>query len=199
MARDAEGFNTDLVRVAVTGTIFMADEGTSIPAAGTKPEPKQWKPLGTFNDDGVEHGFKEDTQEVKSWQRGVVRVIVTGRVLTLKLSALESSPTVLEAFYGTAPTIDKLAKSVTFHIKPNVARPKASFLFEWKDGDEKTWRMHIPTGQVSEVESPKFSGGDAVVWGMTLQALGGGEALAEWQITDPAFYAEAAPDTGKQD
>ncbi|UJB43602.1 phage tail tube protein [Streptomyces sp. A1-5] len=191
MARDAEGFNTDLVRVAVKGTIYMADNGTEIPVAGSKPG-STWTPLGTFNDDGVEHGFEEDTEEVKSWQRGVVRVIVTGRTLTLKLSALESSPPVLEAFYGTPPAIDTATKTVSFYIKPNVARPKAAFLFEWTDGD-KAWRMHIPTAQVSEVESPKFSGADAVIWGMTIQALGGGENLAQWQIADTDFYAEAAP------
>jgi hypothetical protein len=193
MARDAEGFNTDLVRVAVTGTIYQAPQDTELPAAGEPTDLKTWSPLGTFNDDGVEHGFAEDTQEVKSWQRGIVRVIVTGRTLTLKLSSLESSPTVLEAFYGSAPVVDTGKKSVTIDIKPNVARPKMAYLFEWKDGEDKIWRMHIPTGQVSEVESPKFSSGDAVMWGMTLQALGGSENLAQWQIADAAFVAEATP------
>jgi hypothetical protein len=190
MARDAEGFDTDLVRVAVTGTIYKADPNTDIPTPG-KEAGKEWTPLGTFTDDGVEHGFSEDTQEVKSWQRGTVRVIVTGRTLTLKLSALESSPSVLEAFYGAAPVIDSANKAVTFDVKPNVARPKNAFLFEFRDGDDKVWRMHIPSGQVSEVESPKFSGGDAVMWGMTIQALGSGEALAQWQITDAEFFADA--------
>ncbi|MGW3072735.1 phage tail tube protein [Kitasatospora sp. NPDC001132] len=197
MARDAEGFDTDLVRVAVTGTIYQAKAGTAIPAAG-KPVGPEFTPLGTFSDDGVEHGFEEDTQEVTSWQRGTVRVIVKGRTLTLKLSALESSPAVLEAFYGAKPVIDSVSKSVTVDIKPNVARPKNAFLFEFKDGDDKTWRLHIPSGQVSQVESPKFSGGDAVMWGMTLRALGAGDNLAQWQITDPDFFADASPvDLGK--
>ncbi|MFE7315140.1 hypothetical protein ACFU7T_18975 [Streptomyces sp. NPDC057555] len=193
MARDAEGFNTDLVRVAVTGTIYTAETGTEIPAAGKPADMQKWKALGTFTDDGVEHNFEEDTEEVESWGRGTVRVIVKGRTLTLKLSALESSPGVLGAFYGATPMVDKVAKSVTLDIQPNVARPKEAYLFEWRDGDDRVWRMFIPRGQVSEVESPKFSGGEAVSWGMTLHALGTGGSLAQWQITDPDFYAEAAP------
>ncbi|MEU7177030.1 MULTISPECIES: hypothetical protein [Streptomyces] len=197
MARDARGFNTDLVRVAVTGTIYQAPPGTAIPATGVAIDLKKWAPLGTFNDDGVEHGFEEDTEEVKSWQRGTVRVIVTGRTLTLKLSALESSPAVLEAFYGAVSVVDAESRSVLIAIKPNVARPKSAYLFEWTDGDDRIWRLHIPSGQVSEVESPKFSSGEAVMWGMTLQALGGAENLAEWQITDPEFFQEAVPEIPK--
>jgi hypothetical protein len=193
MTRDAQGFDTDLVRVAVTGTIYLADQNTVIPSPGTAAG-AMWKALGTFTDDGVEHGFSEDTQEVKSWQRGTVRVIVKGRTLTLKLSALESSPAVLTAFYGSTPVIDTVKKSVTYDIKPSVARPKNAFLFEWADG-ANTWRLYIPVGQVSEVDSPKFNGGDAVMWGMTLQALGAGDALAQWQITDSEFYTDAGGTT----
>jgi hypothetical protein len=189
MARDAEGFDTDLVRVAVTGTIYKAPTGTAMPAPGA-PVPATFVPLGTFTDDGVEHDFSEDTEEVKSWQRGTVRVIVTGRTLSLKLSALESSPAVLEDFYGATPVIDADKKTVTVSIQASVSRPKSTYLFEWKDGDDKVWRMIIPTGQVAEVESPKFAATEAVTWGMTVQALGGGSALAEWQITDPDFVAD---------
>ena len=193
MARDAAGFDTDLVRVAVTGTIYTADPNTAIPAAGATTG-ATWKALGTFSDDGVEHGFSEDTQEVKSWQRGTVRVIVKGRTLTLKLSALESSPAVLGAFYGSVPVVDTAKKSVTLDIQPSVARPKFAYLFEFKDG-ASVWRLYIPTGQVSEVDSPKFTGGDAVMWGMTIQALGAGDSLAQWQITDTEFYADAGGTT----
>jgi hypothetical protein len=197
MARDAEGFNTDLVRVAVTGTIYKAPVGTAAPAPG-EAVGKSFVPLGTFTDDGVEHEFSEDTEEVKSWQRGTVRVIVTGRTLTLKLSALESSPAVLGDFYGASPVVDASTKTVTLDVKPSVSRPKSAYLFEWQDGDDRIWRMFIPTGQVSEVESPKFSSAEAVTWGMTIQALGGGSALAQWQITDPGFAAELeTPPTGE--
>ncbi|MGY1440160.1 phage tail tube protein [Streptomyces reniochalinae] len=193
MARDAEGFNTDLVRVAVTGTIYKAETGAEMPAPGAAVG-AEFVPLGTFDDDGVEHEFSEDTEEVKSWQRGTVRVIVTARSLTLKMNSLESSPAVLEDFYGAIPEIDAETGSVTIDIKPSVSRPKSAYLFEWKDGDDKVWRMLIPTGQVSEVESPKFSSAEAVAWGMTIQALGGGELLAQWQITDPDFAADMPTD-----
>lgn len=188
MARDAEGYNTALVRVATTGTIFKAPVGTDMPEAG-KPVSSDWVPFGTFTDDGVEHEFSEETEEVNSMQRGVVRVITTQRTLTLSCPSLESSPAVLGEFYGSIPEIDAANQSVEVRIKPHVARPKSAFLFEWRDGDA-VWRMLIPVGQVSEVDSPTFSNSEAVSWAMTLQALGGGEDLAIWQINDAAFMAD---------
>ncbi|WP_433224469.1 hypothetical protein [Microtetraspora malaysiensis] len=189
MARDSEGFDTDLVRVAVTGTIYKGAPGTDIPAAGA-PTGSAWTPLGTFTEDGVEHGFSEDTQEIPSWQRGIVRVVIKGRKLTLKLSALESSPAVLGDFYGSVPVVDETTKTVTVPIAANAVRPKQAYLFEFVD-DDAVWRLYLPTAQVSEVESPKFTSGDAVTWGMTIQAIGSSDNLGEWQIDDPDFYEDA--------
>ncbi|MCX4687294.1 hypothetical protein OG401_23830 [Kitasatospora purpeofusca] len=175
-------YQPELARVAVTGTVFKAPLGTAMPLPGAAIG-ASWSSLGTFTDDGVEHEFSEDTADVTSWQNGVIRTIVTGRSLTLKLKALESSPTVLETFYGSAlvGATDKLSASLK--IKATVSRPREAFLFEWVDGPN-TWRLLVAVGQVSELESPAFKNSEAVTWGMTVKALGANGDLAEWQITD---------------
>lgn len=178
-------YQPDLARVAVTGTVYKAALGTTMPAAGVAVA-GTWASLGTFTDDGVEHEFSEDTEDITSWQNGVIRTIVKGRSLTLKLKALESSPVVVETFYGSTLVGATDEMSATLKIKATVSRPREAFLFEWQDGAAVTWRLLIAVGQVSDLESPSFKNSEAVTWGMTVKALGANGDLAEWQITDTA-------------
>lgn len=175
-------YNPETARVAVTGTIYKAPLGTVMPLANASPA-VAWKSLGTFTDDGVEHSFSEDTQDITSWQNGIVRTVVKGRDLTLKLKALESTPLILETFYGSTVVAAADNLSANLKVKTTVSRPREAWLFEWVDGPN-TWRLMIPVGQVTDLESPSFKNDEAVTWGLTIKALGANGDLAEWQIVD---------------
>ncbi|WP_043471150.1 hypothetical protein [Kitasatospora sp. MBT66] len=184
-------FQPELTRVATGGALYKAPLGTPLPAAGVTTDLTKWTSLGTFTDDGVSHEFSEDTDEITSWQNGVVRTLVKGRKLTLKVSALESSKAVLETFYGSALTAGGDSKSGVLDIKATVSRPRETYLFEWQDAVGQMWRLYIPVGQVSDVESPSFKNTEAVTWGFTLSALGNAGSLAQWQITDAPVLTAA--------
>jgi hypothetical protein len=201
-------FDPDLVKVATTGVIFTAPKlaGATAPTAKIDPitgaiklegESKDaWHTLGLFSEDGVEHDFSEETEDIKSWQSGTVRTVITGRDLTLKFGALESSPAVLEAFYGLAPgsVTPGTGGKASFSISSNAKRAPFASFFVIRDGD-MLWTMHLPNSQVSEVESPKFSSAEAITWGMTVKALGDENGnLATWDITDPQLDPGTDPE-----
>ncbi|GIG61122.1 hypothetical protein Lfu02_54940 [Longispora fulva] len=186
------------IRVATTGRMYLATSSAAKFPITLLDEFTAWGPdwtkLGEFDTDAIEYGFSDDIEELRSWQNGVVRIIVKGRELTLKANALESSRQVVEAFHGgsfgpwkpegtTVPGVSALTIGTT------TARPVYKIGFEWFDGDpaaRHTWRLQLETVQVSQVESPKFNGENAVKWGMTLKALGKGGVLAQWITNDPA-------------
>ncbi|MGV9263155.1 phage tail tube protein [Kitasatospora sp. NPDC003701] len=190
----------DTLRVATTGTLYIAPPMTPMPnlTGAQFADPAGWTTLGLFSEDGVEHSFSEDTEDIKSWQAGVVRTLVTGRDLTLKFSALESRPAVLESFYGLAPGSIKSAdgKSVRFEIKAAEKRKPFAALFVLHDG-ESMWALHMDKAQVSEVESPKFTNSEAISWGMTAKALGvdANTPLGTWEIHDADIAALASGGT----
>lgn len=193
-------FDPNKVRVAQTGRLFYQDAATSptLPTAWTSGAAyaSPWKSLGIFNEDGVEHAFSDDTEDVTSWQRGIVRTIVTGRELTLALSALETSVPVLEMFYGAAFTAVGGSTPTAGRLEiPHAANRKAlSLAFEWEDSSTAAiWRLLIPRAQVAEVENPTMNAQGALEWGMTLKALGSDAAyLAAWTTNDPGVLAALA-------
>lgn len=183
--------NSDRVRVAQTGRLFYSDPAAAaaLPATWVAGGawPAAWKSLGLFDEDAVEHSFSDDTDEITSWQRGVVRIIVKGRELTLKLSALETSVEVLEMFYGATFALQPGNTSAKLSISASAARKPVTLGFEWEDSSSGAlWRLYVPRATVSDSDSPKFAGGDAVKWGVTLRALGSdAPSLAEWTTNDP--------------
>lgn len=190
----------DAIRVANTGQIVTG--GVTIPAL----TPDQttlttfaapWVGLGLFTEDGVEHEFSEDVEKLVTWQSGVVKYIVKGRELMLKIAAVESSPAVLEAYYG-APFVevgevgDEVGRLSITNTQP---RPVAKWVYEWQDQDTGAiWRLVFERGQIGEVESPTFNSQGAVMWGMTATALGGasGSVMAYWETNDPTILASLA-------
>lgn len=186
-------FNRDAVRVAQTGRIFYApasDAGAILPATwdANTVWPAPWKSLGLFNEDGVTHEMSDDTEEIVSWQKDLVRIVTTARELTLQVVGLESSVAVIEMFYDSTFELDgTTARLAIPHATP---RSEYKFGFEWQDNGSP-WRLLLPVASVSEVESPEFNKSGAVTWGMTLRALASdSDYLAEWSTNDPRIVAE---------
>lgn len=148
----------------------------------------RWIPLGLFTEDGVEHEFEEETEDIESWQIGRVRTIVKSRKASFKFAGLQSNKTMLETFYGLehgiSPRKNKDDYDVyEFDVASNVTRPKIATLLEIYDGNRR-WRFYCQMSQIGEVESPKFTSGDAVEWGITINTLAYNDKLMNLQLTD---------------
>ncbi len=194
-------FEPDDIRIANTGQVVYAATGTTVPALTPAQNELTefgvgFSSLGLFDPDAVEHEMDEDTEEITTWQAGVVKIIVKGRKLTLKVPAMQSSIAVVEEFYGASFVLvgTEPNQVARMPIRNTQARLTRLYIFEWIDAaTEAIWRLQFDRGQVGEVESPTFNAQGAVKWGMTLQALGTGlsadSELASWTTNDLSILA----------
>ncbi len=205
-------FDNGMVRVATTGTIMYLDDNDGAKYGGVQKyleDPSKnlvaadsggLSHLGFLSDDAVEHEFSDDTQDITSWQGGVVRTVIKSRTASFKLASLETSRQALELFYGSTIVKAPVGTGFKLSVGSNVARRKLITCFEFKDGflpdgvTERIYRIILPSSQVTELESPKFTASDAVTWGMTIKALGSGFDLVTLISNDPAL----APPTSSQ-
>lgn len=200
-------FQNQAVRVASTGQVYYIedDTGSKFPQLQAQLEdPNQpvqditthrFLQLGLLSEDALEHEFADEVEDIISWQKGVVRSIVKTRDATFKLAALETSRASLELFYGSIMSTSPAGVS-TLRVEGAVARRKMICVVEFQDGtlpDSTTpriYRMILPSSQVSELESPKFSSGEAVSWGVTIKALGGFYDLITLVSNDPLLNSD---------
>jgi hypothetical protein len=180
----------------VTGAIYYAPFGTAFPDpldladTGLTDWGATWKSLGTFNPDGVEHEFSEDIQEVPSWQKGIVRVIVKGRTVKLKLTALESRIEVIQQYYGEEFVMGGSFEYAYLDINPTTPRTPCAYGFEWVDTSTGgVWRLKMPRAQAGNPENSKFNG-EVLSWGMSVSALGSSSTyVAQWETNELEIMA----------
>jgi len=183
--------NDDLVRVGVTGNVYFAPVGTTLPTDVTTALNAAFKAVGYVNADALTESLSVTTEKVRAWQKkSGVRTLVTEFDWTFQFVALESSPLVLELYYGGADSTTTGGVSKTV-IPNDIAAVQKACVIEIVDGDVIT-RYAIPVAEVSDRGETKHSGSEGTGWDMTISIVGDETALGTRITNDPAFAALAS-------
>lgn len=154
--------SSDNVRVAVTGGVYRAPEGTALPVDATTALNVAFLELGYVSEDGVTESQGSDTNDIVAWQNGdIVRKVQTSHDLTYAFSMLETNDNVIAAFYGNGTAAE---------YEINGEQPgRFSWVLEVLDGDHHI-RVVLPSAQVTERGDKTFVNGDAIMYPFTLTA-----------------------------
>lgn len=156
------------VRVAVTGGVYYAPDGTTLPTDATTALHATFLAgeLGYVTEDGITQTIDSDTEQIRAWQNAdLVREVQTSHDLKFALSLLETSNNTLEAYYGN---FDPGTGTGTVEVKAE-AGIRGSWVIHVVDGDAKI-RIVIPDGQVVERGDVEYVNGAAVVYPITVTA-----------------------------
>jgi hypothetical protein len=96
------GLDASEVRVAGSGGVFVAPEGTTLPTDVATDLPAAWINLGYISEDGATVTLSRDQEEVNAWQASdPVRVLVTNEPKTVTFELLQFEPVTIQlAFRG---------------------------------------------------------------------------------------------------
>lgn len=185
-------FNEDAVRVGVTGTVYVAPKGTTLPTDVTTSLNAAFKSVGFVSEDALTESLKITTERLKAWQRPVgIRSLTTEVEWTFQFGMLETSPLVLELFYGDADT--SVASGVaTTAVKAWPTSTQRAMVIEIEDGSVIT-RYALPVVEIGDREDVSHSNSDGTVWGVTVSVMGSSLDDMGYRITnDPSFVALAS-------
>lgn len=156
----------DNVRVGVTGAIFRAPTGTTLPTTvGGTLDTAFWD-VGYITSDGVTTSTSTDTNDIQAWQNGdIVRRVQTSHDFTVQFTMLESNETTLELYYGNF-THGAGAASGTVQVKGEQGY-RGSFVLNVVD-DTNLIRIVLPDAQVTERGDVSYVNGDAISYPVTL-------------------------------
>lgn len=151
------------VRVGVTGAIYGAPDGTTLPTNATASLNAAFEEFGYVTEDGVREQNGVEITEIKAWQdSAVVRKIQTSHDLTYQLAFMETSDQVLETFYGNYDN-----GTVEIRGEQGV---RQSWVIQVVDGDDLL-RIVIPDGQVTETGEVAYVNGEAVTYPVTISCF----------------------------
>ena len=188
------GLEASNVVVAAFGHIYIAPEGTALPADVTTAMPAAWEDVGYVGEDGVTFTLSRDTEDVMAWQSAeAVRRLITAEPKELAFELLEFDPESVQlAFRGGTMSVSGTAPNETAVYEPPLPGAEAvrAVCIEWEDGGD-TWRFCAKRAEVSGDVEFVLTRTDAIRLPLTLAVLAA--AAPAWTILsdDEAWLAQA--------
>ena len=167
------------VRIAVTGGISKAAFGVAAPTSGTEVLSGSWTSLGYIHADGIEAATDKSTNAIYAWQKAEkVRTTITEASATFAFKMLETSVATIETYFGA--TVDTVTGKIT--VNPS-ATTKGQFVIDIVDGANAI-RYYLPNAEITSVDPITYANGDAVAYGVTVEAYG------SYELWNTAFIAD---------
>lgn len=156
--------DSSAVRVGVTGGIYVAPDGTSIPVDPNTSLNVAFEELGYADESGVVEQQNEQTQDIRAWQgAALVRRVQTQHDATWTFTAIETNEVVLEQYYGNFS--GSLADGeVRIHGGLPGRKP---WVIEVIDGEDLL-RIVIPEGEVTSRGQVTYNNGSPIGYQMTV-------------------------------
>jgi len=156
--------DSDNVRVAVTGAVYVAPTTTAAPTDAEGALNASFLDLGYISADGISEALDRSTNQIRSWQDGsLVREIVSEGTYSVSMTFIETNERVVELYYGNTLSAGKL------EIDPRSTGGRHSFVIDVIDGDSVE-RIYIPAGEVTSLGERTLASGEAVGYEVTITA-----------------------------
>ncbi|WP_461296335.1 phage tail tube protein [Streptomyces harbinensis] len=184
--------NTDAVRVALTGAVYVAPRGTSTPDSSDTSWPTGFVDLGWISDDGIAENNSADTSEIRGWQGGqTVRKVISSSEMTFAFTCIETSRAVLELYHKGSKMITTNGASVLAIKAPGPDR--RTFGLDVIDGDSHI-RIVVPDGEVTETGEISYRSDQAIGYQITITAYPDASGVVAYKYSaDPAWATPGEP------
>lgn len=150
------------VQVAVSGDVFVAPLGSTLPTSAEETLDAAFDALGYLDESGIAEAQARTINAIKAWQNAaIVRKITSEHDATYSFVPLETNPTVLEMYYGNF--------SGGVVEVDGADLPQLAVVIDIYDGDE-TIRHVLGAAQVTEQGTTNYGSADAIKRPMTITA-----------------------------
>lgn len=180
----------DLVRVGVTGNVYVADVGTTLPT-DIATALTAFTAVGHIDPDALTEAFSVTSERIRSWQKKAgIRTVATEVDWTFVFVAMETSPIVLELYYaGAASTTTGGISTTTVTNEPGTV--SKAVVIEIIDGLITT-RYTFPVVEITERGEATHNGSAASGYELTMSITGDAANLGYRITNDPDFATLAS-------
>ena len=180
--------NVSVGKPAVSGGIWRAPLGTTLPTDATTALAADYKCLGYISDAGVTNTLAVSSENIRAWGGDVVLNYQTEKTDTFAFSMIESTNVeVLKTVYGDANVSGTLASGITVHAK-GTELPESVYVVEYvlRNGNYK--RIVIPDGKISALGDIVYQDNAAIAYPVTITCMTGsdGDTHKEYIAEAPA-------------
>ena len=160
--------NVSAGKPMITGAVFVAPVGTSLPTSTTASLAAAFKDLGYISDAGVVNSNSPSNTAIKAWGGDTVLDVQTEKPDTFKMNFIEATnEDVLKLVYGSANVTGSLSSGLT--IKANSEEQnEVSVVIDMVLKDDCAKRIVLPKAKVTAVGDITYADASAIGYDTTL-------------------------------
>jgi hypothetical protein len=167
---------SDNVRVGVTGAVYVAPLGTTVPTTAEEALNAAFVDLGYMDENGIAEIVNQTVTNIRAWQNSdIVRKVQTEHDYTLGFTPLETNPEVLEQFYGSYTDGPDGVVEISGGLPT-----AAAWVIDVVDGTGEI-RIVVPNGQLTERGQVNYVATDATKYPMTITAYPDADGVKAYQ------------------
>lgn len=171
------------VEVAVSGAVYFAPLGTTLPATSSAPLDPAFKAVGYLSADGITENTEADVTAINAWQNGdEVRTVQTTHAIRYGFTMIETNEASLTAYYGdyNAGKVEVTGKQL----------PRQAMVIEVIDNG-MIRRRTAEVAQVTERGEVSLVNADATGYPVTVTCYPGSDGKTKVTILPAAPFVES--------
>lgn len=182
--------DTDEIRVGVSGSVYVADIGSTLPTDIATALDAAFVDLGATTEDALGLSPSQSIQKIRAWQSSKpVRVSKTEDDLAISFTLMQVNEKTLPLAFGGGTVTATAGPPAYYTFTPPAAGTvdERAFVFAWVDGSY-TYRLVVERGMVSETGEIPVKKDSAIELPLTVEVLGASVGDDWYLVTDdPAF------------
>jgi hypothetical protein len=163
--------NVSAGKPKITGAIYAAPLGTTLPTDTTTALNEAFKPLGYCSEDGLVNSTDLQSENIKAWGGDTVLSVQTSRDDTFKFTLLEIlNLDVCKFVYGNDNVTGALDTGVTITVN-NKEVDERALVIDLILRNNTAKRIVIPDGKLSDLGDINYVDNDAVGYETTMTCM----------------------------
>lgn len=167
MAKKNNNKNVHLTRTKVSGTIFVAPIGTTLPESASAELDENFENVGYIGEDGITNSTETDVTEVKELGGKTILSIITSYAESYQFVMMETGKASLGLRYESANVTGEEATGLKIIHKMPTGEKHAVVIDLFLTGGKRK-RICITSAAVKEVGDITYTAGDVVGYDVTL-------------------------------
>ena len=181
--------NVSTGKPKISGGIYRAPKGTTLPTDATTALDAAFKGLGYVSEDGVSNANDMDVSEIKAWGGVIVYRSLNSLNDQFSLALIESENVdVLKAVYGASNVAVDASGNVSVDVVASDPE-EAVWVIELALRGGVARRIVIPDGAITAREAITYSDSEPIAYGITISAYpdSNGKTHKEYTAATPSI------------
>lgn len=163
--------NSEEVRLAPDGSVYVADVGSTLPANATDTLDSAWLELGYVDEDGVSLTPSVDLTDIMAWQSTTpVKVTLDSTSFEIQFNMMQVNKSTWGLYFFNADWANNFGQA-KLTLLSNPGSQEKALIVEWRDDEADQTRLVLPKAVLADRENLQLVRNEAQLTGVTFRAL----------------------------